>query len=49
VNGLAPCGDNGDDVKYSFYEELERVFDQFPRFDMKILFGMEEVAQWGGS
>jgi hypothetical protein len=23
----------------SFYEELGRVFDQFPRYDMKILLG----------
>jgi hypothetical protein len=33
------CEDKGDDVKDSFYEELERVFDQFPSYDMKILFG----------
>jgi hypothetical protein len=26
-------------VKDSFYEELGRVFDQFPRYDMKILLG----------
>jgi hypothetical protein len=24
---------------YSFYEELENVFDQFPRYHMKILLG----------
>jgi hypothetical protein len=36
---LAPCEDKGDDVKDSFYEELGRVFDQFPRYDMKILLG----------
>jgi hypothetical protein len=35
----APCEDTGDDVKDSFYEELGRVFDQFPRYDMKILLG----------
>jgi hypothetical protein len=35
----APCKDKGDDVKDSFYEELGRVFDQFPRYDMKILLG----------
>jgi hypothetical protein len=33
----APCEDKGGDVKDSFYEELERVFDQFLRYDMKIL------------
>jgi hypothetical protein len=35
----APCEDKSDDVKDSFYEELARVFDQFPRYDMKILLG----------
>jgi hypothetical protein len=35
----APYEDKGDDVKDSFYEELGRVFDQFPRYDMKILLG----------
>jgi endonuclease/exonuclease/phosphatase family metal-dependent hydrolase len=34
-----PCDDTSDDVKDSFYEELGRVFDQFPRYDMKILLG----------
>jgi hypothetical protein len=33
----APCEDKSDDVKDSFYEELARLFDQFPRYDMKIL------------
>jgi hypothetical protein len=28
-----------DDIKDSFYEELGRVFDQYPRYDMKILLG----------
>jgi hypothetical protein len=27
-----------DDVKASFYEELERVFDKFSKYHMKILF-----------
>jgi hypothetical protein len=35
----APCEDKGDDVKGRFYEELGRLFDQFPRYDMKILLG----------
>jgi hypothetical protein len=35
----APCEDKSDDVKDNFYEELGCVFDQFPRYDMKILFG----------
>jgi hypothetical protein len=35
----APCEDKGDDVKDSFSEELGRVFDQFVRYDMKMLLG----------
>jgi hypothetical protein len=35
----APCEDTSDVVKDSFYEELGLVFDQFPRYDMKILLG----------
>jgi exonuclease III len=31
--------DKDDDIKESFYEELEQVFDQFPRYYMKILLG----------
>jgi hypothetical protein len=34
-----PCEDKGDNVKESFYVELGRVFDQFPRYDMKIILG----------
>jgi exonuclease III len=39
VNVHAPCEDNSDDVKDGFYEKLRRAFDQFPRYDMKILLG----------
>jgi exonuclease III len=39
LNVHAPCEDKGDDVKDSFCEELGRVFDQFPRYDMKIILG----------
>jgi exonuclease III len=39
VNVHAPCKDTSDDIKDSFYEELGRVFEQFPRNDMKILMG----------
>jgi endonuclease/exonuclease/phosphatase family metal-dependent hydrolase len=39
VNVHAPCEDTSDDVRDSFYEEIERVFDQFPKYDMKILLG----------
>jgi hypothetical protein len=36
VNMHAPCENMSDDIKD---EELGRVFDQFPRYDMKILLG----------
>jgi hypothetical protein len=39
LNVHAPCEDKEDVVKNSLYEELGRVFDQFPRYDMKILMG----------
>jgi hypothetical protein len=35
----APTEDKCDDTKDSFYEELEGVFDQFPKYHMKILLG----------
>jgi len=35
----APREDKTDDSKDSFYEELEQVFDQFPKYHMKILLG----------
>jgi hypothetical protein len=34
-----PCEGKGVDVKDSFSEELGHVFDQFPRYSMKILVG----------
>jgi hypothetical protein len=34
-----PCEDERNKVKDSFYEKLRRVFDQFPRNDMKIILG----------
>jgi hypothetical protein len=37
LNVQAPCEDKTDDVKDSIYEELGRVFDQFPRYNMKNL------------
>jgi hypothetical protein len=39
LNVHAPTEDNDDDIKESFYEKLEQVFDQFPRYHMKILLG----------
>jgi hypothetical protein len=34
-----PYEDNSDDVKDSFHKELGHVFDQFPRYGMKMLWG----------
>jgi exonuclease III len=39
LNVHAPTQDKTDDVKDSFYEELERVFHKFPKYHMKILLG----------
>jgi hypothetical protein len=39
LNVHAPAEDKIDDVKNSFYEELERVFDKFPNCHMKTLLG----------
>jgi hypothetical protein len=37
LNVHAPTEDKTDDVKDSFYEELEHVFNKFPKYHMKIL------------
>ena len=37
----------GDDIKNSFYEEIERLFDQLPVYHMKILLG-DFKAKVGG-
>jgi hypothetical protein len=39
VDPLLPTEDKIDDIKDKFYEELEQVFDKFPRYYMKILLG----------
>jgi hypothetical protein len=39
LNVHAPNEDKSDDSKDSFYEELEQVFDHFPRYHMIILLG----------
>jgi hypothetical protein len=39
LNVHAPTQDKTDEVKDSFYEELERVFDKFPKYHTKILLG----------
>jgi hypothetical protein len=39
LNVHVPSEDKVNDIKYSFFEELEQVFDQFPSYHMKILLG----------
>jgi hypothetical protein len=39
LNVYAPTEDKDDDTEDSFYEKLEQVFDQFPRYHMTILVG----------
>jgi hypothetical protein len=39
LNVHAPTEGKTDDVKDSIYEELERAFDKFPKYHMKILLG----------
>jgi exonuclease III len=39
LNVHAPTEDKTDDVKDSFYEELEHVFDKFPKYHMQTLLG----------
>jgi hypothetical protein len=39
LNVHAPTEDKTDDAKDSFYEELEHIFDKFPKYHMKILLG----------
>jgi hypothetical protein len=36
-NVYDPTEDRSDDMKDGFYEKLERVLDQFPKYHMKIL------------
>jgi hypothetical protein len=37
LNVYAPTEDKIDDVKIRYYEELERIFDKFPKYHMKML------------
>ena len=39
VNVHAPSEEKSVELKDSFYEELEEVFDHFPKYHMKILLG----------
>jgi hypothetical protein len=47
LNAHAPTEDKTDDVKDSFYEKLERIFDKILKYHMKILLGdcNAEVAE----
>ena len=39
LNVHAPSEEKTDSSKDSFYEELDQVFDHFPKYNMKILLG----------
>ena len=39
LNVHAPSEEKSDEAKDSFYEELEQVFDHFPKYHIKILLG----------
>jgi hypothetical protein len=39
LNVHAPTEDKTHNVKYNFYEGLERVFDELPKYHTKILLG----------
>jgi hypothetical protein len=39
LNVHDPTEEKDDNIKHSFYEELEQVFDQFPTHRVKILLG----------
>jgi hypothetical protein len=39
LNVHAPTEDKIDDVKASFYDKLQRVFDKFPKYHIQILLG----------
>jgi exonuclease III len=46
LNVHAPNEDKYDVMKDSFHKELEEVFDQFPRYHMKILMGDFNAKVW---
>jgi hypothetical protein len=47
LNVHALTEDNTDDMKSSFYEALERVFDKFHKYHMEIPFGDFNAKQAG--
>jgi exonuclease III len=46
LNVHDPTEDKDDDIKDSFYEELQQVFDQFSRYHLKILLGDFNAKVW---
>jgi exonuclease III len=46
LNVHAPTEDKDHDIKDRFYEELEQVLDQFPRYHMKSLLGDFNAKVW---
>jgi hypothetical protein len=48
LNVHAPTGNKTNDVKDSFYKELEHVFNTFPKYYMKILLGVFNVKSRQG-
>jgi hypothetical protein len=45
LNVHVPTEDKIDDIKDRFYEEVEQVFDKFPKYNMKILFFNAKVGR----
>jgi hypothetical protein len=39
LNGLAPTEDKSDYTKDSYYEAIQHVFNQFPKYHMKSMLG----------
>jgi hypothetical protein len=46
LNVYAPIEGKIDVVRDSFYEDLERVFDTFPKYHMAILSGMMKIVSF---
>jgi hypothetical protein len=45
LNVHAPTEDKIDDINDRFYEELEQVFDKFPKYPMNILLDFNYFSQ----
>jgi hypothetical protein len=46
LEGHVPAEDKTDDVKDSFYEELECVFDKSPKYHMNLLLDFNAKVGW---